>query len=216
MPVVCAGCGDDDRSLCVECSAALAPRVEMRAIDSWSRPVVSALRYEGRARQVLLAYKDRSRTDVAAALSVPFAAAIARARDGQQGALLAPIPTSRAAYRRRGYDPVQLLLKRSRCSPRRVLARARSTGVQKSLTLADRAENLAGALVARRDLDGETFIIVDDILTSGATIREAVRAITAARGTVVCAATLAFTPRLHPMRDIGPGEDYGKAKGAQR
>jgi orotate phosphoribosyltransferase len=48
---------------------------------------------------------------------------------------------------------------------------------------------------ARGALDGRTFVIVDDVVTSGATIGEAARAIRAAGGQVDGAVALAFTPR---------------------
>ena len=73
---------------------------------------------------------------------------------------------------------------------------------QKDLGSADRAVNLTGAFVALGRLDGRRFLVVDDVLTSGATIREAVRAIRAAGGEVVGGAALAFTPRsaVTPLR----------------
>jgi predicted amidophosphoribosyltransferase len=80
--------------------------------------------------------------------------------------------------------------------------------------VADRAANLRGAFVAARRLDGRRFIVVDDILTSGATISEAVRAIEMAGGVVVGGATLAFTKRLLAFRDNAIGEDYRGAQGA--
>jgi predicted amidophosphoribosyltransferase len=79
--------------------------------------------------------------------------------------------------------------------------------VQKKLDVQARAENLEGAFVARRRLDGRRFVIVDDILTSGATLNEAARAIAAAGGEVVGGATLAFTPRLLPFRDNATRQD---------
>ena len=78
---------------------------------------------------------------------------------------------------------------------------------QKALGVADRAENRAGAFTATRRLDGRTFLIVDDVLTTGATIADAARAIEAAGGVVAGAATLAFTPRLFPSRDITDGQE---------
>jgi predicted amidophosphoribosyltransferase len=142
-------------------------------------------------------------------------AAIAAAPPGGGRIELALVPTSRAAYRRRGYDPVRLLVRTAGGRPGRVLLPARAKGAQKALGLEQRAENLRGAFVASHRLDGHRFVIVDDILTSGATISEAARAITTAGGEVVGAATMGFTPRLFPFRDIASGEDYRGAKGAQ-
>ncbi len=97
----------------------------------------------------------------------------------------------------------------------RVLTTARVSRDQKALGVADRAENRAGAFVATRRLDGRTFVIVDDVLTTGATLADAARAIEAAGGLVAGAATLAFTPRLHPFRDIDTGQEYGRERGVE-
>jgi predicted amidophosphoribosyltransferase len=217
-PVECTGCAAADRSLCADCSGALVPHAAtVSAVGGLG--VASALRYELRVRRVILAFKEHDRTDVALVLAVPLAhavrAVIAAVPPGGGMPELALVPTSRAAYRRRGYDPVRLLVRRAGGRPQRVLLPARAKGTQKTLGLEQRAANLRGAFVASRPLDGRRFVIVDDILTSGATISEAARAIVAAGGEVVGAATIAFTPRLFPFRDIASSEDYGGAKGAQ-
>lgn len=214
FPVECAGCSGVDRSLCPECRAALVPDVTLRFAGGFG--VHTALRYEGRVRRVILALKEQGRTDAAAALSRPLAAAVAAARRTAPVAELLSIPTSRAAYRRRGYDPVRLLLRHGALVAARELRHARRTGTQKALGLDERAVNLSGAFVARRLLTGRTFIVVDDILTSGATLAEASRAVRAAGGEVAGAATLAFTPRMLPFRDISNGREYGNDKEAHK
>jgi ComF family protein len=217
MPIACAGCGADDRSLCAQCLLDLVADVQVSSIPAarGDLELFSALRYERRVRRVVLALKEQGRTDAAPALSRSLATAITQALEAHPDAELAPVPSSRAAYRRRGYDPLRLLLRRAGWRAQSVLSYSRSTHRQKTLTRADRAANLAGAFIARRDLRGRRFIVVDDIFTSGATVIEAARALAAAGGEVACAATLAFTPRLLPMRDNDRGEDYGGAKGAQ-
>ena len=66
---------------------------------------------------------------------------------------------------------------------------------QKSLGVDERAANRAGALRERWSLAGLRVAIVDDVVTTGATLDEAARAIRAAGGEVDHAVTLAATPR---------------------
>lgn len=201
FPVACTGCAADDRSVCAECLAALVPDVTLRSTGGLR--VHTAALYEGRVRRVILAFKEQGRTDAAAALARPLAAAVAAARAAAPAAELVCIPTSRAAFRRRGYDPVRLLTRRAGLRTRDALRSiGRATPAQKSLGVDQRAANRAGAFVARGSLAGRQVILVDDVLTSGATLAEAARAVTAAGGAVVGAATLAFTVRLLPFRDI--------------
>lgn len=199
MPVDCAGCGSPDRALCTAC------RVLLAAEPAWHRlpdgtPTVGALDYSGTVRQVILSYKEQGRTDVAGALAAPLRAAIVTAASAS--AVTAPelalVPTSRASYRRRGYDPVALLVRRAGFARSSVLRHRRSTLSQKALDAEGRHRNLAGSLQATRPLTGRAFILVDDVMTTGATLTEAARAIRAGGGEVIAAATVAHTERLFP------------------
>lgn len=212
MPVECAGCGEPDRALCPSCSGELVPHTATRSTPR-GLPVVTALRYEHVVRRVILALKEQNRTDAAAPLAAALSAAVQRAAEPHPDAELVPVPTSRAAYRRRGYDPVAMLLRGAGRRPARVLRVVRRTSAQKTLGVSERAANLRGALDARGRLEGRVFVLVDDILTTGATLDEAARALREAGGTVVGAATLAFTPRLLAFRDNALAQDYGGAKG---
>lgn len=190
LPIECAGCGAADRSLCDACRLELTARPVPHRTPGGTL-VHSTLRYEGAVRRVLLSFKEQQRTDVADALAVPLARALAASSLTEP----APVPTTRAAYRARGYDPVRLVLSRTGRRASRVLVTARHGVRQKSLTVEDRRRNRDGAFVAVRPLTGRRFVIVDDILTTGATIDEAARAIRAAGGEVCGAATIAWTPR---------------------
>jgi ComF family protein len=192
-PVDCAGCGNADRSLCAECRRAIEPAVTPRTLDDGST-IFTSLRYEGVTRQTLLALKESGRTDVAKPLALSLAPALARAV--AIGAEIVAVPTSRVAWRRRGYDPVALLVRKAGYDLARVLVHERRTTSQKTLGLDDRASNLHESMSARVSLSGRRFVIVDDILTTGATIAEAARAIREGGGEVVGGAALAFTPRL--------------------
>jgi ComF family protein len=202
-PIDCAGCGSADRGLCEQCQLELEPAVTPRTLPDGST-VFTALRYEGVVRRTLLALKESGRTDLVKPLSHAFGAAIDRAAAdraerglaGESRAELLAVPTSRAAWRRRGYDPVALLCKRAGYEPAKVLRSSRATLSQKTLGLDDRALNLHESMKSRTPLRGRSFILVDDIVTTGATFIEAARAVHAAGGEVVGHAALAFTPRL--------------------
>jgi len=184
FPVDCAGCGAPDRSVCAVCLLSLTgPVIETRTPAGLS--VRSALRYEGVPRTLLLALKEENRTDIARALRRPLTPLL------DPTLTLVAIPPSRQAFRRRGYDPVRLLLPMSV----RALRVTRATSVQKSLAEAERACNREGSLRATGSLAGRRLAIADDIMTTGSTLDEAARAIRAAGGEVVGAVTLAATPR---------------------
>lgn len=206
LPVNCAGCGADDRALCAGCRSQLAATPRLYRLDDGT-VVVSALRYEGVVRRSILALKEDGRTDVARALARPLASAISSAAIGGAEIIgrsatadrLEPVsvPTSRRSYRRRGYDPVRLLARRAGFRLADVgLRNLRDRADQKSLDRAARGDNLAGSMRCHRRLDGRSLLLVDDVLTTGATLAEAGRALRAAGAQVVGAATLAYTPRL--------------------
>lgn len=192
-PVDCAGCGVDGAAVCASCARRLIPLVTPRVVAGVI--VHTAVRYEDVPRRIVLAFKEDGRTDLARILARPLATALAAAREGTSAALVVPVPGSRAAFRRRGFDPVRLLLHRAGVPVVRGL-RLRRGAEQKALAASDRATNRAGAMIGARRLADRDVIVVDDILTSGATLAEAIRAVEAAGGRVVGAATLAFTPRL--------------------
>lgn len=219
LPVSCSGCGAPDRPVCRACLAALAPRprsIVLRA--DGTLPAWAALDYEGIPRRVLLACKDGGRTDAAPALAGALRAAVratmaesAAAGDAggavpDAGAALLPvlIPSTRAAYRARGYHPTGLILARARILVPplwRALRLTRQTADQAGLDRADRDGNRRGSLRASPRLQGRRCLIVDDILTTGATAREAARAIDAVGGRAVGVAVIAHT-RLRGSRGV--------------
>lgn len=185
FPVDCAGCGAADRSVCEACRASLGQPV-IHSRTPGGLPVRSAVGYEAIARSLLLALKEDNRTDVAATLRPALAPLL------DPALTLVAVPSSRQAYRRRGYDPVRLLFPGATS---RALEATRLTSAQKSLGEAERARNRAGSLRATGSLAGLRLAIADDVMTTGSTLDEAARAIRAAGGEVVEAVTFAATPR---------------------
>lgn len=197
LPVECAGCGRADRALCRDCRVACAPALVVSSLGEGT-PVVSALRYEGVVRAAILAFKERGRTDAARPLGRALAAAIetVAAREGGPVAGLCAVPATAAGVRRRGYHPVDLLVRAAGFRTESVLRVATATARQKTLGREERGANLRESMVARHPLGARRFVVVDDVVTTGATLAEAVRAVREAGGEVVGCATLAFTPLL--------------------
>jgi Predicted amidophosphoribosyltransferases len=214
-PTTCSGCGAEDRALCAACRAAVAPN----AVAVWDVAgsagrgplrVHCALDYDGIARRVLVALKEAGRTDAADGLAPALLTAVDAAVRGarvsgsvppavaRERVELAIVPSTRSAFRRRGYHPVRLVLACAGLRPAHVLMAARQTADQSSLGVTERSVNRAGSLVARPATRGRLFVIVDDILTTGATLGEARRALEAAGGIVLGAAVIARTRRRLP------------------
>lgn len=207
VPTDCAGCGAADRSVCAACRAAVLPQVRSTTVCDGLGPlrVWYALDYAGPAGRMIVGLKDGGRTGVARALAPALQAAVsaALAHAGPGAPLdLAAIPSSRTAFRRRGYRHVPLLLAAAGYRAAPVLSGVRTVQDQASLGVVARAANRSGSMSARR-ADGRAFLIVDDILTTGATVLDARRAIHAGGGTAVAAVAIAHTQRIHPVPHPG-------------
>jgi predicted amidophosphoribosyltransferase len=201
MPTDCSGCGAADRALCGPCRAALTPNPVATTREDLS--IWSALEYGGVTSRVLGAFKDGGRTDAAGPLAAALRAAIGAALidrpEARPGSVvLATVPSSRLAWRLRGFHPVDLLVRRAGFTPTRLLAARRTAADQVGLGRQARIDNRRDSLRATRPLDGWSILLVDDIVTTGSTLLEARRAIQAAGGQVAGLATVAHTPRHHP------------------
>ncbi|SIN70785.1 ComF family protein [Agromyces cerinus] len=240
LPVECSGCGAPDRAVCASCRAALAGAP--RRIDRAGLVIWAGLEYSGTTASVLGAFKDGARTDAAAHLAPALRETVSAAlADVAVGATVevCTIPSTPTARRSRGYVPVEVLLRRCGIRVAPVLALARERADQAGLDAAARRRNAAGGLVAAAatrsfgsltrplddrgaGLDGRRFLLVDDIVTTGSTLVEAVRAIDAAGGRTAAIAVLAETPRRFPrhaassretLRDIAAQGGYGGRTG---
>jgi predicted amidophosphoribosyltransferase len=192
LPRSCAGCGTPGRALCGSCAPS-SPVLLGRA----ALPIAAAGPYEDGLRRAVLAYKERGRRDLTAALAGLLAAAAALV--AQPDVVLVPVPSARAAARRRGGDHVRRLARYAAIplGLRAVAALELARQVHDSVGLGGHARsvNLADAMRARPPTAGAVAVVVDDIVTSGATLGEAARALHAAGWDVAGAAVVAATPR---------------------
>ena len=203
LPTECGGCGAPSVRWCPACAASLQvnvdePHVVLPRLDP-GVPVFALGRYAGSRRQALVAVKERGRRDLIA----PLSRALALGVDHLIGwgvlmppATLVPAPTRRSAARRRGGDPVARMATAafSACPDITVVPALRTTaGVRDSVGLSgsDRERNIAGRVRLTGPVPPGEVLLVDDIVTTGATAREAVRALAAAGVPVAAVLALA-------------------------
>lgn len=221
LPVACVACAEPDVALCAGCVASIGEPPEVRDIGD-TFPVWAGAEYAGAVRRAILALKNDQRTDVAAALSPVLRRAVDAALaelPRHAGTItdlrLATLPSSRAAYRRRGYRPVDRVLRKGALAAEHPLRLVRQPHDQVGLGRAGRQRNLVGSLRASERVAGGTFLVVDDVVTTGATLREARRALDSAGARTVGAVVIAATPlRIIATRqphslpsDFSPGAD---------
>lgn len=190
LPVACAGCGALDVELCDGCRGALVP-VPVRRPLAPGLSVTSAIAFEGAAARVIRALKEEGRTPLARALAPALRALLSGM---PADAVVTTVPSTRAAMRRRGFRPVELIVRRAGYRDRRLVRLRRTPRDQRGLDRDARRRNVGGAFVARA-VDGRPVVLVDDVVTTGATLREVARVLTEAGATRVLAVTLAHTPR---------------------
>ncbi|GAA3751164.1 ComF family protein [Salinactinospora qingdaonensis] len=200
----CAGCRHSGVPLCTRCLEVCTRAPAPCHPRPGCPPAWAAGPYAGRVREIVLAYKDRGRRGLAVPLGAALAAVAGRAWPRQAAPLLVPVPARPHALRRRGYDPVRLLAMSAASRLRRrwpatavvpVLRHTRRVADQVGLDITARRANLAGALTvprsAVRRVRHRRVIVVDDVLTTGATVAEAARALTEAGADAGSVAVLA-------------------------
>jgi len=221
FPSCCASCGAARRGvggggLCRACWKAF-PRLDSaRACETCALPsagplcrgctavappvwgAASVATYEGVARRLVHALKFRGHdTLVAPSGALMATAARERGLDDRLDAVV-PVPSTSRRNRERGYDPGALLAeevaRRLGRPLRALLSRVRDAPPQSKVPAAERPRNVRGAFASSPRARGLRLLLVDDVMTTGATAFEAARTLRASGASGVALLVLARTP----------------------
>ena len=207
LPLECGGCGAPSTRWCDACATELSvgidePRVVNPRVDP-QVPVFALGRYAGARRQAILALKEDGRGDLVAPLARALAVGVHRLLAWgmvETPLTIVPAPTRRSAARRRGGDPVTRM---ARIAGAAVAGPPDITVVQAlrmralardsvGLGTSARERNVAGRVLLRGKRPRTEVVVVDDVVTTGATARESVRILQAAGLRVAAVLTIAF------------------------
>lgn len=206
----CAGCEQPGPPLCRSCRLAVVGSARVGARHHLMGPggTLVAMRFVGRARTVLLGYKYRNRRAMAAHLAGLLVNRILAAglRPGIDFDIITWAPTSAERRRTRGYDQAELIARRLgavlQVHSRGLLERTGDSTPQTGRSRSQRIERFTG----RRQLRvspraaGRRVLVVDDIITTGATLAAARRSLEEGGARRVITVAVAATPDAIEVR----------------
>lgn len=172
---------------------------------------VAAVTYDAQARRFLLRAKEGYRPELLVPLGQQLAAAVAVSGLQEDFDAVVPVPSSVLARWRRGFDPARALARElARAAGRPLLAgvlRRQGLGgpAAKALSASARWAGAGRYVSAERGVRGVRLLLVDDVLTTGATASACSRALRGAGAESVCIAVWARTP--------SPTNDFGRSPG---
>jgi ComF family protein len=206
LPANCVGCGREGPPICTSCEPALHARLASPAgvpiglPGELPEPLLQlewCAQFRGVTRDALHAIKYAGEQR----LADPLGRAIARrwSAAGVGADLVTNVPVHADRERHRGYDQAALI---GRSAARElglpyapILCRARATIAQFDLDRRDRARNVRGAFVVDprrlRDVQDRWILLVDDVVTTGATLAASATALLDAGALAVSAITVA-------------------------
>jgi ComF family protein len=180
FPTRCYGCNRLGISICTDCRREWIPHYYKTHIDSMN--VHSAMLYTPTASKIIMAAKENSLKGADQLLTSAIIHVLQKAKLNSHYYQLVPIPSSKTSQRRRGRSFIVDLCKeissQTGFSLNDCLDLSRRVSDQSGLSRIERLSNMKGAFVLKSDaiVRGD-LILIDDVVTTGATLREAARAL---------------------------------------
>jgi ComF family protein len=190
---------------CEVCEPSGVARVRVDRLEGGLAVVATGL-YEGALAAAVQRLKYRKRPDLGRPLGQRLARALRQAALADSHLLvLVPVPLHPARLAERGYNQSALVAEAAARdlglqSGPRTLTRTRITGEQASLARRARLENVASAFAVREPVRDRLVIVVDDVVTTGATALACAAALTGAGALVVAIAAVARADRDAELR----------------
>lgn len=190
MPSRCAICESPGGNICEKCQHIFLPAP--KRFERESLTGLSALSYGESVSKLLIGYKEKGQASLA-----PFIAKtmLPLTRLEQvENVFLVPVPSRRQNFLRRGFEPslriCQELAKLTKLNVLNCLEFTREVKDQVGLDLDGRASNIEGSMRVNQPVARKLCLLVDDVVTSGASLNEARRVLTQSGALVSLAITL--------------------------
>ena len=190
-PSTCRGCAKpffEKESFCLEC----------RDRKFYYEKVVAAAIYDGVIRRSIHLLKYARKTALAKPLGALLTERVSRLDRVDQIDLAMPVPLHKRQLRRRGFNQAEIL---SRSCGQRLaipvstgnLIKTKSTLSQSVLKRDERFKNIEGAFLVKKpsDIKGKNILLIDDVLTTGATLNECARTLKRAGAEKIIAMAIA-------------------------